>query len=227
MTLIWATKVKGKWTLVADSAVTIWQIMTNASEGFRPKIREIVGKNVTLIAAGCGTIKDIDFTLNVIENRLAKKKFKSKNELKFFIQETLADSFRELKTLTDSPQAAFVFLEPKTDTLWMCDEYSVTEPKECAQIAFGSADQNFYKAKKSQDFFTAFCHCVECDEFCNFPIIAYRDWEVHSFNGREGADSFYSILGWYNEPSELCCEPVTDPEWARKEYVCDWADKEL
>jgi len=228
MTLIWATKVRDRWTLVVDDAVTIGQVMSSAKDWYRPKIREIVGKNVTLIAAGCGTIKDIDYVLNIVENRLANKKFKTTNELKFFLQEVLADAHKELKELTSDPQAAFVFLEPKTDTLWIADEYSITEPKDWASIAFGSADQNFYKLRKRWDFFQAFCRAVESDEFCNFPLISYRDGKIEMWYGwPEEEKSFYQPdrenVHEVECCSNICCEPTYDP----RENICGWADKEL
>lgn len=228
MTLIWATKVKNKWTLVADDAVTIGQVMSSARDWYRPKIREIAGKNVTLIAAGCGTIKDIDYVLNIVENRLANKKFKTTNELKFFLQEILADAHKELKELTSDPQAAFVFLEPKTDTLWIADEYSIIEPKDWASIAFGSADQNFYKLRKRWDFFNAFCRAVEADEYCNFPLISYRDGKIEMRYGwQEEEKSFYQPDKENAHETEccsnLCCEPIYDP----RENICGWTDKEL
>lgn len=229
MTLIWATQIKDKWTLVVDSAVTIWQVMANTIDCYRPKLREIKWKNFTLITAGCGTIKDVDFVLNIIECRLANEKFKSTNELKFFLQEILANAHKELKALTDNPQQCFIFLEPKTNTLWVADEYSLTEPKFCANIAVGSADQAFYKAKKHLDFFTAFMHAVECDEYCDFPVISYRDWELKTWYGYDGdSDLFYSQCS--NDQEERLCSywpvPVSDPKWERA-YICDWTDKAL
>ena len=228
MTLIGATKVKDKWALVVDDAVTIGQVMSSAKEGYRPKLREIIGKNVTLMAAGCGTIKDIDFVLNIVENRLANKKFKTTNELKFFLQEVLTEAHKELKELTSDPQAAFVFLEPSTDTLWIADEYSITEPKDYASIAFGSADQNFYKLRQRQDFFTAFCRAVEADEYCCFPLTSYRDWEIETRYGRpEEEKSFYQPDRKNDDTieccSNLCCEPIYDP----RSNICEWTDKSL
>lgn len=225
MTLIWATKVQDKWTLVVDDAVTIGQVMSSARDGYRPKLREIEGKNVTLIAAGCGTIKDIDYVLNVVENRLENQKFKTTNELKFFLQEILAEAHKELKELTNDPQAAFMFLEPKTDTLWIADEYSLIEPKEYASVAFGSADQNFYKLRHRRDFFNAFCRAVEADEYCNFPLTSYRDGKIESWYGRpEEEKMFYLVDKKNDEPVECCCNiPISD----EGRNICRWTDKKL
>ena len=228
MTLIWATKVQDKWILIADDAVTIGQVMSSARDWYRPKIREIVGKNVTLIAAGCGTIKDIDYVLNIVENKLANKKFKTTNELKFFLQDVLADTHKELKELTSDPQAAFVFLEPKTDTLWIADEYSIIEPKDYASIAFGSADQTFYKLRWRWDFFQAFCRAVEADEYCNFPLVSYRDGEIELWYGRPEEEKSFYQLGKENDDtieccSNLCCEPIYDS----RHNICEWTNKEL
>ena len=232
MTLIWATQINDKWTLVVDSAVTIWQVMTDTLDGYRPKLREIKGKNVTLITAGCGAIKDVDFVLNIVENKLANRKFKSTNDLKFFLQETVSNAHRELKTLTDDPQEAFIFLEPKTNTLWIVDEYSITEPKFCANIAMGSGEQMFYKARKHNDFFSAFIHAVECDAYCDFPVVSYRDGELNTWYwyGPKEDNRFYS-LGHTNEPEEKLCScwwevPEVDPKW-RRAYICDWTSKTL
>ena len=70
MTLIWATKVQNKWTLLADSGVTTGQLLVDATTTYRPKIREIEGENIKLVVAAAGVIRDVDFALNVLENRL-------------------------------------------------------------------------------------------------------------------------------------------------------------
>ena len=226
MTLIWATKVKGKWALLADEAITVEQVMSSAKNGYRPKLREIVGKNVTLIAAACWTIKDIDYVLNIVENRLANKKIKTKNELRFFLQEVISNAYRELKELTNDPQSAFIFLEPKTDTLFMADEYSIAEPLEGARVAFGSASPSFYKLLNRWDFFQAFCRAVDGDEYCNFPVTSYRDWEIDTWYGwKEEEQQFYQP-DKRNETieccSNLCCDPIYN-----ERNICEWADKEL
>lgn len=226
MTLIWATKVQNKWTLLADSGVTTGQLVIDATKTYRPKIREIEWGNIKLIVAAAGVIRDVDFALNVLENKLEKKKFKSTKELKYFLQETLADVYKELKTLNNDPEMMFIFLEPKTDTLWVTEWYGLTEPKDCANIVLGSGDTKFYKALRYNDMFIAFNHAVECDEYCDYPIITYRDWKVDSWYWREKADSFYSL----NKDNELTQAIPYDPAWEKEGdriHICSWTDKAL
>lgn len=228
MTLIWATKVQNKWTLLADSGVTSGQLLMDATTTYRPKIREIVWANVTLVVACAWTIRDVDFALNVLENKLEKKKLKSTKELKMFLQDTLADVYRELKSLKEDPEMMFIFLEPKTDTLFVMEWYGITEPKDCAHIVLGSGDLKFYKVLRRNDVFSAFKRAVECDEYCDFPIISYRDWVVQDWYWREDNDSFYS-LKTNNEclaQADPCCYPTNSPEWERV-YICSWTDKTL
>lgn len=222
MTLIGATKIKNKWTILADSAVTIWQVVSDANNTYRPKIREIHWKNITLITAGCGVIRDIDFASNILERRLENQKFKTKNELKYFIQDNLAYIYRDLKELTSDPQFEMLILEPKSDTLFVCDDYSVTEPKDYATIVLGTWDTKFYKASKTNHFFDAFKHAVECDEYCDFPIISYRDWKVDTWYWIESSDFYNWVCN--NEPEEQLCSPIIRDN---ERYICGWADKAL
>lgn len=226
MTLIWATQVHKKWTLLADSGVTIGQTMTDANRSYRPKIREIVGKNVTIYVASCGTIKDIDFLLNIIEEKLAKTKIKDINSLKYFLQNTLAEGQKELKTLTNDPSAAFLFLVPDKNVLFIADEYAVTEAWQDVSIAFGSADQNFYKVNKMEDFFTSFKWCVACDEFCGFPIISFRDWKVNTWTEWDNVETFYkSNEDGYDRTEVECCIPV--PEYREPTYISRSTNEDL
>lgn len=226
MTLIGATKIKNKWTILADSAVTIWQVVSDANSTYRPKIRELRWKNITLITAGCGVIRDIDFASNILERRLENQKFKTKNELKYFIQDNLAYIYKDLKELTSDPQFEMLILEPKSDTLFVCDDYSVTEPKGYATIVLGTWDTKFYKSSKINQFFDAFKHAVECDEYCDFPIISYRDWKVDTWYWMECSIDFNNLV-CNNEPEEEThseCFPIfRDSEW----FICGWADKAL
>lgn len=223
MTLIGATKIKDKWTIFADSAVTIGQVVSDANSSYRPKIRNICWKHISLVTAGCGTIRDIDFASNILERRLENQKFKTKNELKYFLQDTLADAYRELKDLTGDPQFEMIILEPKTDTLFLCDDYSITEPKEYASIALGTWDTKFYKAFRHCDFYEAFRQAVGCDEYCDFPIIAYRDWKTDCLYWLESSEGFYNAI-CNNEPEEKVCSPVIRDS---ERYICSWADKAL
>lgn len=226
MTLIWATKVKGKWTLLSDNAVTIWQTRTGARESYRPKIREINAKNVQFFVASCGTIKDIDYTLNIVENKLENKKFKSTKEITLFFQDVVSECWRDLKSLTDSPAAAFIVLAPELDALWTIDEYAATKINDDAQIVFGSSDQNFYKANKMEDFFSAFKHTVETDVYCDFPIISVREWDVKEWYLWDKEENFYQ----YKDPYELEGTPIPVnecyPAYTR-ELICRDTDTKL
>lgn len=229
MTLIWAKKINKKWTLLADNAVTLWQIVTDCSYSYRPKLREIEGKNVSLVIASWGTLKDVDYMLNILERDINGRKFKDTLELKIFIQEVFAMAYKELKMLTDDPTAFFLILETNTDTLWICDGYSVTEPIEEAEIVMGSGDASFYKSKNRKNFFQAFCNAIECDEYCEYPITTYRDWELQLWYGRNDTDSdrFYSL--WKCNETE---EPPVNYLWQYVEnwnntMICSWTNKTL
>lgn len=226
MTLIWATKIKEKWTLLADSGVTTGQLLLDATTTYRPKIREIEGNNIKLIVASAGVIRDVDFALNIVEDRLEKKKFKNTKELKMFLQETLADIYRELKTLNNDPEMMFIFLEPKTDTLRVTEWYGLTEPKDCAHIVLGSGDTKFYKSSKMNQFFDAFKHAVECDEYCEFPIVSYRDWKVDSWYWVECSIDFYNWV-CNNESEEKTCSEYSPVVRDDKRFICGWTDKAL
>ena len=166
---------QGKWTLLADDGVTIGQTLTSANYCYRPKIREMKGKNITLYVASCGTIKDIDYISNIFEKTLAKTKIKSTKDLTYFIQDIMSEAWKDLKTITDSPAAAFIILAPELNRVWTVDEYAATEIPDGNNIVFGSADQNYYKIAKGLDFFTAFKTAVASDVYCDFPIISVRD----------------------------------------------------
>lgn len=226
MTLIWATKVQNKWTLLADSGVTTGQLLIDATTTYRPKIREIVGDHITLVVACAWVIRDVDFALNVLENKLEKKKLKSTKELKMFLQDTLADVYRELKSLKEDPEMMFIFLEPKTDTLFVMEWYGITEPKDCANIALGSGDTRFYKSSRHNDVFTAFKHAIECDEYCEFPIISYRLWEIAEWYWREESNRFYSWNRKDELAQEIPCRSTCFSEGDRL-YICGWTDKAL
>ena len=148
--------------------------------------------------------------------------------MKYFLQDTLADTYKELKALNNDPEMMFIFLEPSTDTLWVTEWYGLTEPKDCAHIVLGSGDTKFYKSLRRNDVFTAFKHAIECDEYCDFPIISYRDWVVQDWYWREDNDNFYS-LKTSNEclaQSDPCCYPTSSPERERV-YICSWTDKKI
>lgn len=229
MTLIWATQVQGRWTLLADDGVTIGQTLTSANYCYRPKIREMKGKNVTLYVASCGTIKDIDYISNIFEKTLAKTKIKSTKDLTYFIQDIMSEAWKDLKTITDSPAAAFIILAPELNKVWTVDEYAATEIPRGNNIVFGSADQNYYKIAKGLDFFTAFKTAVASDVYCDFPIVSIRDWVVKHWYYYDKEENFYKYKDFSDECYEncagLCCEPIPDPE--PREYICRDTDTEL
>lgn len=212
MTLIWATKIKNKWTILADDWVTIWQILTSSSETYRPKLRKIQWKNVELIVTWCWALKDVDFMTNMIEEALSKKKIKDTKELKFFLQQTVAAAHKALEWLTDKPQQTLLILEPKTDTLFIADEYSVTQPIDSADIVTGSAEQIFYKLHENYDFFTSFIRAIQADEYCKLPVITYRDWAVDEYRNEINKDDFYKFEYTQSMTNDYYNTPVVDTE---------------
>lgn len=224
MTLIWATKIKNKWTILADDWVTIWQILTSSSETYRPKLRKIQWKNVELIVTWCWTLKDVDFMTNMIEEALSKHKIKDTKELKFFLQQTVAAAHKALEWLTDKPQQTLLILEPKTDTLFIADEYSVTQPIDSADIVTGSAEQMFYKLHDRYDFLTAFIRAVEADEYCKLPVVTYRDWAVDEYRNayENNKDDFYKFEDAQPVLNEYCNTPVDTESYDPK--VCLFSD---
>lgn len=229
MTLIWAKKINKKWTLLVDNAVTLWQIVDNCQYSYRPKLREIKGKNVSLVIASWGVIRDIDYMLNILEHDIRGRKFKDTLELKIFIQEVLSTAYKELKILTNDPAAFFLILETNTDTLWIYDSYSIIEPIEEAETVMGSGDQAFYKSKHRKNFFQAFCNAVECDEYCDYPIISYRDGELNIWYGRADTDidRFYNL--WKeNETEEYQVNHLGECTQDRNDtMICGWTNKAL
>lgn len=230
MTLIGAKRINDKWTMLADSAATIWQIRTRADTCYRPKIRLLEWKDVSLYVASCWTIKDIDFITNVIEKCLAKAKIKDTKQLKFLLQDALEEGYSSLKTLTNDPSASFLFLEPKTDTVFIWDEYSITQVEDYSVVVMWSWDQSFYKLFDGYvpDFYKAFKQTVQADEYCDLPIVSVRDWEVKLWWWWEDEKRFNNYCYWTSDGDEiLCCNGPTPAGTVDEEHISRGTNKEL
>lgn len=205
MTIIAAKKYYGHWAMFADDGVTIGTVHTN-TKSYRPKIRKLVGKNTTLYVGGCGTIKDIDYTVNCIEQMLATTKIKNKLDLKIELQKAISGAYNALKQIANDPSVALVILEPDTDTLFTSDSYSLTEILEDdVELAFGSADTAFYKAKSAVWFFNALKLSVLCDEYCDYPIKYIHNnvwWEITATEAFNGNFTIDTKLQWNTEETD-------------------------
>lgn len=101
-----------------------------------------------LIVASCGTTKDIDFVLNVLEAKLLTKKVKDTLALGILIQDVLLECMKSLKEVASEPQFGFLILHPETNCLWATDDYSMFLVQDYTQIVLGSGEHEFHNLYK-------------------------------------------------------------------------------
>lgn len=211
---IWDWK---KWTLFTDDCITVWQSQVSAARKYRPKLREISWKNYDLIIASCGGTREIDLILNLLEAKLEITKVKNTMDLGIVIQTVLIEAWRTLWDIAKDPSVWLLILEVNSNTLWHTDDYSMFKVQDEWEIVAGSWEQSFFSASKYESFLWALRLAVKTDEYCEFPIYAYRDGEMFSFyNYQDPYEMEQILLG--NPPSHecepiLCNEEYREPKW--------------
>ena len=217
MTIIAAKQFDNQWTLFTDDCVTIWQAQVSAAKKYRPKLRELSWRNCNLIVASCGATKDIDLVLNLLQAKLEITKVKDTIGLTYLIQTVLVEAFKTLWELCKDPSVWLLILEPETNTLWHTDDYSVFQVNDGAEIIAGSWEQAFFSLSKYHGFLWALKRAVESDEYCEFPLYAYKDWKLHTFRGYQDEHEIRDILSGKEISHEciptLCNEEYKEPVW--------------
>ena len=94
-------------------------------------------------------------------------------------------------------------METNSNTLWHTDDYSVFQPQEWAEIVAGRWEQAFFSAIRYKNFLWALKLAVMTDEYCEFPIYAYRDEEMFSFYPYQDENEMEQTL----LKGEFCREP--------------------
>lgn len=226
MTLIWAKQFNKKWALLTDDCVTIWQSQVSAAKQYRPKLREISWKNYDLIIASCWWTREVDLILNLLQAKLEINKVKDTIDLEYVIQTTLVEAWKTLKELANDPSVWLLILETKTNTLWHTDDYSMFQPQDGAEIVAWSWEQAFIKAAGYRNFCDAFKMAVETDEYCEYPIYAYRDWKMYRFSCFDSEHYMNDVLFWntaendWAEKTPVCCETTPSHERGDSWEVC-------
>jgi len=211
---IWDWK---KWTLFTDDCITVWQSQVSAARKYRPKLREISWKNYDLIIASCGGTREIDLILNLLEAKLEITKVKNTMDLGIVIQTVLIEAWRTLWDIAKDPSVWLLILEVNSNTLWHTDDYSMFKVQDEWEIVAGSWEQAFFSASKYESFLWALRLAVKTDEYCEFPIYAYRDWEMETFYAFDDPLEMDSILN--GNPISHECNPIPcneeyrEPKW--------------
>lgn len=219
----WKPKEEKKWALFTDDCITVWQAQVSAARKYRPKLREINWKNCDLVIASCGGTREIDLTLNLLEAKLEITKVKNTLDLGVVIQTVLVDARRTVSELSKDPAVWLLILETNTNTLWHVDDYSLFQVPDEWEIVAGSWEQAFFSANKYESFLWSLRLAVKTDEYCEFPIYAYRDWEMYNFYPHQDPyEMEQTLLG--NPPSyectpALCNEEYREPKWMSENFA--------
>lgn len=219
----WKSEEDRKWTLFTDDCITVWQAQVSAARKYRPKLREISWKNYDLIIASCWWTREIDLLLNLLEAKLEITKVKNTMDLGIVIQTTLIEAWKTLWDIAKDPSIWLLILEVNSNTLWHTDDYSMFRVPDEWEITAGSWEQAFFSASKYESFLWALRLAVKTDEYCEFPIYAYRDWEMYSFYAyQNNYEIEQTLLG--NPPSHEC-EPIPcneeyrEPKWMSENFA--------
>lgn len=213
----WKPWEEKKWTLFTDDCITIGQSQVSAAKKYRPKLREINWKNYNLIIASCWGTREIDFILNLLEAKLEIEKTKDTIGLGYIIQTTLVEARKTLWEISKDPSVWLLILETNTNTLWHTDDFSMFRVPDEWEIVAGSWEQAFLSASRYEGFLESLRSAVKTDEYCEFPIYAYRDWEIHSFYSYHDTYEMLQILDGNQAKNELtptlCNEEYREPKW--------------
>lgn len=214
-----------KWALFTDDCVTIWQSQVSAAKRYRPKLREISWKNYDLIIASCWWTREIDLTLNLLEAKLEITKVKNTMDLGVVIQTVLIEARKTLWDISKDPSVWLLILEVNSNTLWHTDDYSMFQVPDEWEIVAGSWEQAFFSASKYEGFLWSLRLAVKTDEYCGFPIYAYRNGEMFSFYSySDNHEIEQTLLGNppKYEPEPVPCEGYREPKW-----IAQWTSEKL
>ena len=222
MTIIAAKQFEDKWTLFTDDCVTMWQIQVSAAKKYRPKMREIFWKKYHLIVASCWGTREIDVVLNLLEAKLEISKVKDTIGLWYVIQDVLIEAFKALNEIAKDPAVWLLILEVNSNTLWHTDDYSVFRVNDDSEIVAWSWESVFLSMNKYENFLGSLKTAVKADEFCEFPIYAYRDGEMFSFYPYQNEYEMAQTLVWqtvsHEDATHYANEERREPSWLT-EYV--------
>lgn len=213
----WKSEEDKKWTLFTDDCITVWQSQVSAARKYRPKLREISWKNYDLVIASCGGTREIDLILNLLEAKLEIEKVKNTLDLGIVIQTVLIEGRKTLSELSKDPSVWLLILEVNSNTLWHTDDYSMFRVQDEWEIVAGSWEQAFFSANKYEGFLWSLRLAVETDEYCEFPLYAYRDGQMYDFYCFHSPGEIEQILlgkqlSYECEPI-LCNEEYREPKW--------------
>lgn len=214
---IWDWK---KWTLFTDDCITVWQAQVSAARKYRPKLREISWKNYDLIIASCWWTREIDLILNLLEAKLEITKVKNTMDLGIVIQTVLIEAWRTLWDIAKDPSVWLLILEVNSNTLWHTDDYSMFKVQDEWEIVAGSWEQAFFSASKYESFLWALRLAVKTDEYCEFPIYAYRDGEMFSFYAYQDVLEMNEILNG-NTVSHECTPTLYNEEYREPKWMSE------
>lgn len=213
----WKPWEEKKWTLFTDDCITMGQSQVSAAKKYRPKLREINWKNYNLVIASCWGTREIDFILNLLEAKLEIEKAKDTIGLGYIIQTTLVEARKTLWEISKDPSVWLLILETNTNTLRHTDDFSMFRVPDEWEIVAGSWEQAFLSASRYEGFLESLRSAVKTDEYCEFPIYAYRDWEIHSFYSYHDTYEMLQILDGNQVKNELtptlCNEEYREPKW--------------
>lgn len=216
----WKPEEEKKWALFTDDCITIWQSQVSAARKYRPKLREISWKNYDLIIASCWWTREIDLLLNLLEAKLEITKVKNTFDLGVVIQTTLIEARRTLWDIAKDPSVWLLILEVNSNTLWHTDDYSMFKVPDEWEIVAGSWEQAFLSASNYESFLWSLRLAVKTDEYCEFPIYAYRDGEMFSFyNYQDPFEMEQTLLG--NPINHECAPALYNEEYREPKWMSE------
>lgn len=222
----WKTNEDKKWTLFTDDCVTIWQSQISAARKYRPKLREITWKNFDLIVASCWGTREVDLLLNLLEAKLEITKVKNTMDLGVVIQTILIEAWKTLWDIAKDPSIWLLILEVGSNTLWKVDDYSMFRVPDEVEVVDGSWEQAFFSANKYENFLWSLRLAVKTDEYCEFPIYAYRNGEMFSFYVyQDNYEMEQTLLG--NPPSHDCQPICCNAEYTEPSWINEWTSAKL
>lgn len=197
MTIIWAKQFNDRWALFTDDCISFSSTKISASKQYRPKLKEVEYKNVHLVIASSWWTKVIDFLTNIIEAKINSSKVKDATSLQFILQTAIIEGWKAVKEIETDPSSTLLILETNSNMLWEADDYALTYIAPHIEVVSGSWEINFYKFNRNHNFVESFFLATEANEYCEFPIYVYMDWQMFSFDYNDSPLYMEDILNGY------------------------------
>ena len=198
MTIIWAKKIKWKWTLFADDCISNWTWeKASASMNYRKKIRDLPrAKNYTLCATAW-TCREVDLIMNYLDKDLSTKEYSTSLELLDIIQETIVNWCKTLKEVDEeNPTFNIFLLDVNLNVCYLIEEFSVKILSDNVECVCWCWQEMFYKIHKEKSkladddkFIADIVFAAKYDDWCACPIFVTNwenfytldsDWEILS-----------------------------------------------